>query len=84
LNFLERINQNQQKKLNREERLKVRGKSYTLSSNYYKYKKKKLLPNSVILIDDVLTTGITIEECSKLLKDAGIKIVKVLTLFIVD
>lgn len=84
LKFLERINLNQQKKLNREERLNVRGKSYSLSSYFYKYKKKNLLPSSVILIDDVLTTGITIEECSKLLKGAGIKNVKALTLFIVD
>lgn len=34
----------------------------------------------VILIDDVVTTGATVNECSKTLKEAGVKFILVLTL----
>lgn len=34
----------------------------------------------VILVDDVLTTGATVNECSKTLKEAGVKSILVLTL----
>jgi predicted amidophosphoribosyltransferase len=33
-----------------------------------------------LLIDDVLTTGATVEECSRVLKRAGARTVDVLTL----
>lgn len=39
----------------------------------------KLSGKNIILIDDVHTTGATIEECSKILKAAGAKTVNVLT-----
>ena len=35
---------------------------------------------SVLLVDDVITTGATINECSKILKRAGCKEVHVFTL----
>ncbi len=36
--------------------------------------------SSVLLVDDVLTTGATVNECSKVLKLAGVRYVEVLTL----
>lgn len=36
-------------------------------------KNNKNLPETVILIDDVLTTGATFEEAAKVLKEAGVK-----------
>lgn len=37
------------------------------------------VPNHVVLVDDVMTTGSTVNECSKVLKKAGAKFVYVLT-----
>jgi len=47
----------------------------------FKIKKPSLLKDkSVLLIDDVFTTGATANECSKVLKGAGVRLVEVLTL----
>jgi ComF family protein len=47
----------------------------------FKTKNSHLLKNtSVLLIDDVFTTGATANECSKVLKKAGVNRVDVLTL----
>lgn len=76
--LLERNSVKQQKKLNREERLNTIQGAYSLVKNPGK------LPDQVCLIDDVCTTGSTVECCSKILKEAGVKVVNVITLFIVD
>jgi predicted amidophosphoribosyltransferase len=34
----------------------------------------------VILVDDVFTTGATVSECARVLKEAGVKFVSVVTL----
>ena len=41
---------------------------------------KKLQGKSILLVDDVMTTGATVEECSRVLYAAGCSSVKVLTL----
>ena len=41
-------------------------------------------PEKVILVDDVFTTGSTLEACCQALKSAGVKKVFCVTLFIVD
>ncbi len=41
-------------------------------------------PEEAVLLDDVITTGATVQECSLLLKSYGIRKVAVLSLFIVD
>ena len=42
------------------------------------------IPEEVWLLDDVSTTGATIESCSYVLKSAGVKKVYAVTLFTVD
>lgn len=88
LKLLERKSAVQQKKLNREERLNTIGKSYYMVSNR---KIKKILklnrcdfPEEVCLIDDVSTTGATIESCSFVLKKGGVKKITAMTIYTVD
>ncbi|MFP4644798.1 MAG: hypothetical protein ACLFM0_10620 [Spirochaetales bacterium] len=62
-----------QKKLGREERSKnVAGK--------FVYQGKPPVPPVVFLIDDVYTTGATVSECARILKEAGVREVHVRTL----
>lgn len=88
LRILERSTTIQQKKLGREGRLKQIGKAYKvippekLSKSLKKF--KGTLPKSVILLDDVCTTGSTLESCSISLKEAGIETITGVTLFVVD
>ena len=81
--LLKRKGRIQQKKLDREHRLHSDEKRYVLSRKVLE-KKRENLPECVILIDDVMTTGITVESCAAELKTAGIGKVFVLTVFIVD
>lgn len=41
--------------------------------------KRKECPESVLLIDDVVTTGATVSECARVLKAAGVRRVRVLS-----
>lgn len=88
LSILERKSMGQQKKLNKNNRLMNIGSGYTNSSikkiNRELKRNKMVLPEEVCLIDDVCTTGATIETCCKLIKNLGIKKVNVITLFKVD
>ncbi len=88
LRLLERKTSMQQKKLDREGRLKQIGHSYSCIKAGQIHKVLKpygtAMPDSVILLDDVCTTGSTIESCALLLKEAGIKSVNALCLFVVD
>ena len=88
LPLLERKSTGQQKKLDREERLKTIGKSYFLVGQKEVQKLLKPFkgefPNRVCIIDDVCTTGSTLENCAQVLKEAGIKVVEAITLFSVD
>lgn len=88
LRLLERNIREQQKKLDRLERFQIIKKGYALTSSKIierELKKYKInLPEEVCLIDDVCTTGSTIESCAGILKNIGIKKVYVVTLFKVD
>ena len=91
LRLLERLSRVQQKKLDREQRLEGIGSSYRLKSEK-KMRKilskspsgSAVLPEAVVLADDILTTGSTLESCARELKKLGIKRVFSITLFIVD
>ena len=52
---------------NREERLNAVRGAFQISSCKFQ------IPQAVLLVDDVLTTGATLSECAKVLKKAGVK-----------
>lgn len=85
LRLLERRTTKQQKKLNRKGRLEQIGRAYfpLPQENINKICKNEI-PDTVCLIDDVCTTGATIESCAQALKEVGIKKIQGITLFIVD
>ncbi|MFA6855904.1 MAG: hypothetical protein WCR31_01730 [Treponema sp.] len=86
--ILERKTTKEQKTLDRTERLKTIGRAYSLKTGSRLKDGLRhadgLLPECVCLIDDVMTTGATIESCAAVLKTAGVKKVYAVTLFIVD
>ena len=64
----------EQSKLNKEERIEN-------IKNVYLIKNIKRLENKkVLLIDDIYTTGSTVNECSKVLKNSGIQKISILTI----
>ena len=84
LPLLERLSRTQQKKLDRAQRLEGIESSYRLKSAKRLKGLIRKIPETVMLIDDVLTTGSTVEACARELKKLGVKKVFSLTLFIVD
>ena len=88
LRLMERSTTLEQKKLGREGRLEQIGKAYHLASPSRIKKELKpyrnKLPDCVCLLDDVCTTGSTLESCAKVLKSAGIPSIFAVTLFTVD
>lgn len=82
LNLLKRTSDREQKKLDRRGRLESAGKGYSLDRK--KASACKTRPEAVLLIDDVMTTGSTLEACSGVLKSWGIAKVYAMTLFVVD
>lgn len=66
-NILKRVKDTQpQKELNRLQRKKNLENAFIIDKNIVKLKK-------VILVDDIYTTGSTIDSCAKILMDGGIK-----------
>ncbi len=84
LKLLERTEKIQQKKLDRKSRLMSKGRIYKESKLLKRLCSENSLPEQVLLIDDVLTTGVTVETCCEILKNSGISKVDVLSLFVVD
>ena len=79
LRLLERSTTLEQKKLGREGRLEQIGKAYHLKSYGKSY------PQKVYILDDVCTTGSTLESCARILKEeAQIPTVNAISLFIVE
>ena len=74
-NYLEKVqNIMAQSSLNKEQRQK------NIQGAFVLHNKKQLKDKSVLIIDDIYTTGSTVNECSRLLKGAGTKKIGVLTI----
>lgn len=85
VSVLERKSVVQQKKMDRTSRLEHSTASYAIKPALLKKKVRATeIPQEVVLLDDVITTGATVEACASLLKAYGIRKVHVLSLFIVD
>lgn len=88
MRILERTSEIQQKKLDRDERLSTIKSAYKiLDESKIQKTFKKIgggLPDEVCIIDDVCTTGSTLECCARILKEYGFKSVKAVCLFTVD
>lgn len=87
LKLLERRSTQQQKKLNRQNRLEKIDSAYAAAGEKQLQKVLRplcgVLPAKVCVIDDVCTTGATIEKCAALLKEMGVQKVSAITLFAV-
>ena len=64
-------------KLNRSERAE-------LTQTLYRMKRKHNVPISVILLDDVLTTGATLNACGQLLREQGVQNLILTTIAVAD
>ncbi len=88
LRILERNTAGQQKKLSRNQRLESIKSAYSLAAPRVVENALKPFeghfPETVCLVDDVCTTGSTLESCAEILKKEGIKTVNAVTLFTVD
>lgn len=87
--ILVRKSQGQQKKLGRDERLGAAGAVYELRPEFGAVLEGGAaagtpVPAQVVLLDDIVTTGATMEKCAWLLKAAGAQKVYGLALFRVD
>ena len=69
-----------QHKLDREKRIKLTRKKYYFSKSTVGYLKNK----RVLLVDDIKTTGATLDECSRQLLFAGARSVFCLTALVTD
>ena len=78
MKLLTRNSTGEQKKLGREGRLETIGKAYSLLEEE---NLPDVMPENVIIIDDIFTTGSTIESCARVLKEGGVKKVIALTIF---
>ncbi|MBR5647180.1 MAG: ComF family protein [Treponema sp.] len=88
IKVLERVSTVQQKRLDKKSRVDNIGKNYCLKN---RKELKSILkpfggtfPKRVTVVDDVMTTGSTLESCSLVLKQGGVEFVQGVTLFIVD
>lgn len=78
MKILQRNSLVQQKKLDRNERLFSIGKNYSVLPDV------KNIPQRIFLLDDIITTGATVESCAIALKKAGCREVFAISLFVVD
>ena len=56
------------------------GRSRNIRGAFYIIENEKIKNKKIILLDDIYTTGATIRECTKILKEAGAKDILVLVI----
>ena len=83
MNLLSRRGKDQQKKKDRKARLENHD-NFMLSRYGRKVLEQGNWPKKAIIIDDILTTGVTGENVARVLRQNGCERLKILTLFIVD
>lgn len=71
--LLKRVNNKPQSTKNKQER------KNNVIGVYYIKNKEKIFNKKVLLVDDIYTTGSTVNECAKILKIAGAKAIDVFT-----
>ncbi|MCR5605788.1 MAG: hypothetical protein K6F69_03110, partial [Treponema sp.] len=71
-----------QKKLNSKMRKENAKNAYSINNVFSK--KNAQIPKEVIIIDDIMTTGSTLESCAKVLSDYGIEKIYAIVLFTVN
>ena len=76
--LLERTTKIQQKKLGKEDRLSESKHSYVAKSV-----ENMKIPKEIVLLDDVITTGSTINSCKEVLLSLGVEKIHCVSLFIV-
>lgn len=81
--LLRRTSETEQKSLRKEGRLETIGKSYVASGLLLRLQRQGKVPRHVVLMDDIYTTGATAQSCALILKEAGVQVVDVFTLFAV-
>ncbi len=69
-----------QKELNNRERMRNLRQALEPGRDALMLRKKRMTPNRVILVDDIYTTGSTLEVCSHILADTGIGHIMVATI----
>ncbi len=74
---LQRLSKDEQKKRSRQERVANLEKKYIVKDTSIQ------LPREVVLIDDIMTTGATLESCAKALKNVNVEQIHAVTLFYV-
>ena len=86
--LLERLSQTQQKKLDRAGRVAGIGTAYRMKTGRRRARALRscagTIPPVVCLVDDVITTGATLECCAHVLKAGGVSIVHAAALFMND
>jgi len=63
-----------------QKRLNYQGRLTNLNGKIYIKKNRIVIPKNIIILDDIFTTGATIEQCSKVLRNGGAKEIRSLTL----
>ena len=67
-------------KITEEKILLKTGRSRNIRGAFYIIENEKIKNKKIILLDDIYTTGATVRECTKILKEAGAKDILVLVI----
>lgn len=74
----------EEKKINSQKKLKIYDRNINIYGKFLPGKNLKINGKTILLIDDVYTTGMTVNECARILKKIGAKEVFSLTIAAVD